>query len=136
MSYSQPIIDAEYQPGYTPASYYLPGQEQPTLYPPMPQPPYQQPPPPVQQPHTVIIENRTQLVGLGNQATRMQCPECHAEIMTAVDHTANSKTHCWALVLFCFLCWPCVCVPYCMDSCQTANHSCPNCNAYIGSFDN
>ncbi|XP_005188383.1 lipopolysaccharide-induced tumor necrosis factor-alpha factor homolog [Musca domestica] len=140
MDKSQPPPYTETQPGYTPASYYQPGQQQPNLYPPMPQPAQNyQPPPPqpqVQQPPTVIIQTRPQLIGLGNQPTRMQCPSCHADIMTTVKHSANSRTHCWALCLCLFICWPCVCVPYCMDSCQTANHTCPNCNSYIGSFDN
>ncbi|XP_013108759.1 lipopolysaccharide-induced tumor necrosis factor-alpha factor homolog [Stomoxys calcitrans] len=141
MDKSQPPPYAEHQPGFTPASYYQPGQphtQQPQgLYPPMPQPqPYN--PPPHQQP-TVIIQTTTtrpNLVAIGNQPTRMQCPSCHADIVTTVKHSANSRTHCWAFVLCLFICWPCMCVPYCMDSCQTANHSCPNCNAYIGAYDN
>ncbi|TMW45970.1 hypothetical protein DOY81_008949 [Sarcophaga bullata] len=79
---------------------------------------------------------RPNLVPIGNEPTRVTCPSCHAEILTTVKHTANSRTHCWALVLCLFICWPCVCIPYCMDSCQSANHYCPNCNAYIGTFDN
>ncbi|XP_023305622.2 lipopolysaccharide-induced tumor necrosis factor-alpha factor homolog [Lucilia cuprina] len=120
-------------PGFTPAQVYQPGQPQQPLYPPMPQP--QQPPP---QQSTVIIQTTTRpnLVAIGNGPTHIQCPSCHAEILTTVKHTANSRTHCWALVLCLFICWPCVCVPYCMDSCQSANHYCPNCNAYIGTYDN
>ncbi|XP_037822460.1 lipopolysaccharide-induced tumor necrosis factor-alpha factor homolog [Lucilia sericata] len=119
-------------PGFTPAQVYQPGQPQQPLYPPMPQPQ------PLPQQSTVIIQTTTRpnLVAIGNGPTHIQCPSCHAEILTTVKHTANSRTHCWALVLCLFICWPCVCVPYCMDSCQSANHYCPNCNAYIGTYDN
>ncbi|XP_065367817.1 lipopolysaccharide-induced tumor necrosis factor-alpha factor homolog [Calliphora vicina] len=122
-----PPYTAAPQPGFTPAQTYQPGQP---MYPPMPQPPPQQ--------STVIIQTTTRpnLVAIGSGPTHIQCPSCHAEILTSVKHTANSKTHCWALVLCLFICWPCVCVPYCMDSCQSANHYCPNCNSYIGTYDN
>ncbi|CAH1984425.1 unnamed protein product [Acanthoscelides obtectus] len=33
-------------------------------------------------------------------------------------------------------CIPCVCIPYCCDSCQTLQHYCPNCQAYLGSYAN
>lgn len=32
-----------------------------------------------------------------------------------------------------FRLWCCVCVPYCIDSCQKADHYCPNCSSYLGS---
>lgn len=105
MDKSQPPPYSEHQPGFTPASYYQPGQphtqQPPNLYPPMPQP--MQPPP--QQPPTVIIQTTTRpnLVAIGNQPSRMQCPSCHADILTTVKHTPNSRTHCWALVLCLFM---------------------------------
>ncbi|XP_055378350.1 lipopolysaccharide-induced tumor necrosis factor-alpha factor homolog [Condylostylus longicornis] len=71
---------------------------------------------------------------VGPNPSRVRCPSCHAEITTNVKHEATTKTHIMALLLCLFLCWPCVCVPYCMDSCQNANHYCPNCNAFIGAY--
>ncbi|XP_028894634.1 lipopolysaccharide-induced tumor necrosis factor-alpha factor homolog isoform X4 [Zeugodacus cucurbitae] len=103
------------QPGYTPAQTY-------------------QPPPTTE---TVIIQTTNPpFVAVSNEPTRLTCPSCHAQVLTNVTHQATSRTHCWALVLCLLFCWPCVCVPYCMDSCQNANHYCPNCNAYIGTYAN
>ncbi|XP_023172731.1 lipopolysaccharide-induced tumor necrosis factor-alpha factor homolog [Drosophila hydei] len=120
------------QPGYTPAQTYQPypgGPTQPPLYPPMPQPPQQS---------TVIIQTTTtsNLVPIGSGPTRIRCPSCQAEVVTTVKSTPSGRTHCWALILCLFICWPCVCLPYCMDSCQNANHYCPNCSSYIGTYEN
>ncbi|XP_034110351.1 cell death-inducing p53-target protein 1-like [Drosophila nasuta] len=123
------------QPGYIPAQTYQPypsGPTQPPLYPPMPQPP------PAQPPQTVIIQTTTtsNLTPIGSGPTRIRCPSCHADVVTTVKSTPSGRTHCWALILCLFVCWPCVCLPYCMDSCQNADHSCPNCGSYIGTFEN
>ncbi|KAM8711265.1 hypothetical protein ACLKA7_000411 [Drosophila subpalustris] len=130
------------QGGYTPAQTYQGypgGPTQPPLYPPMPQPqpqpqPYGQAPPQ----HTVIIQTTTtsNLTPIGSGPTRIRCPSCHAEVVTTVKSTPSGRTHCWALILCLFICWPCVCLPYCMDSCQNADHYCPSCSAYIGTFEN
>ncbi|XP_017487798.1 PREDICTED: lipopolysaccharide-induced tumor necrosis factor-alpha factor homolog [Rhagoletis zephyria] len=104
------------QPGFTPAQTY-------------------QPPPPHSQ--TVIIQATSSAgVPVSNEPTRIVCPSCHAQVLTTVKHQATTRTHCWALVLCILFCWPCVCVPYCMKSCQNANHYCPNCNAFIGTYSN
>ncbi|CAB3258131.1 unnamed protein product [Arctia plantaginis] len=55
-------------------------------------------------------------------------------IVTKVERKATTKTHVIALLLCLFLCWPCVCVPYCVNSCQNADHYCPNCNSYLGTY--
>uniref|UniRef100_A0A1B0FLU0 LITAF domain-containing protein n=1 Tax=Glossina morsitans morsitans TaxID=37546 RepID=A0A1B0FLU0_GLOMM len=137
---AQPPPYSETRPGFTPASYYQgpPPQQlnpsHPPLYPPMSQPqPYQSSP---GQP-TIIVQTTAAptMVVLGNGPTHMICPSCRADIVTTVQHTPNFRTHCWAALLCLFVCWPCVCVPYCMDSCQSAHHICPNCNAQIGIYD-
>ncbi|XP_049306923.1 lipopolysaccharide-induced tumor necrosis factor-alpha factor isoform X2 [Bactrocera dorsalis] len=103
------------QPGYTPAQTY-------------------QPPPTTE---TVIIQTTSPaFVPVSNEPTRITCPSCHAQVLTKVEHQATTRTHCWALILCILFCWPCVCAPYCMKSCQSANHYCPNCDAYIGSYQN
>ncbi|XP_037952967.1 lipopolysaccharide-induced tumor necrosis factor-alpha factor homolog isoform X3 [Teleopsis dalmanni] len=118
MSKQPPPYSEEQQPGYTPASYY--------------QPPHPQPPP---QQSTVIITTTTpSLVPIGSGPTHITCPSCHAQVLTTVKTEATSRTHCWALLLCLVGLWPCVCLPYCMDSCQNSNHYCPNCNAYIGTY--
>ncbi|XP_049865433.1 lipopolysaccharide-induced tumor necrosis factor-alpha factor homolog [Pectinophora gossypiella] len=74
------------------------------------------------------------VVAVGPQPSTLVCPSCRATVQTRVDRKATTKTHIIALVLCLFLCWPCVCVPYCMDSCRNADHYCPNCNSYIGTY--
>ncbi|XP_073962969.1 lipopolysaccharide-induced tumor necrosis factor-alpha factor homolog [Choristoneura fumiferana] len=73
-------------------------------------------------------------VPVGPQPTNLTCPSCRASIVTRLEHNATAKTHIIALVLCLFLCWPCVCVPYCMDSCKNADHYCPSCNSYLGTY--
>ncbi|EDS42499.1 conserved hypothetical protein [Culex quinquefasciatus] len=82
----------------------------------------------MQQP-TVVIQAAP---AVGPDSTTLICPSCRAQIRTRVDHNSTTKTHIIAILLFVFCCWPCVCVPYCMDSCKNADHYCPNCNAFIG----
>ncbi|XP_053962590.1 lipopolysaccharide-induced tumor necrosis factor-alpha factor-like isoform X3 [Anastrepha ludens] len=108
------------QPGYTPAQHYQP------------------PPPPIpSHTETVIIQtSHPMLVPVSSEPTRIVCPSCHAQVLTTVKHQVTTRTHVWALILCLICCWPCVCVPYCMNSCQNANHYCPNCNAFIGSYRN
>jgi len=36
--------------------------------------------------------------------------------------------------LFHFRCCLCSCIPYCMDSCKSVTHSCPNCKTYLGIY--
>ncbi|XP_039955532.1 lipopolysaccharide-induced tumor necrosis factor-alpha factor homolog [Bactrocera tryoni] len=69
-------------------------------------------------------------------STPMTCPSCGATICTTVEYRPSVKTHIIGLLLCLMCCWPCVCVPYCMKSCQSANHYCPNCDVYIGSYRN
>ncbi|KAJ8724901.1 hypothetical protein PYW07_015859 [Mythimna separata] len=72
---------------------------------------------------------------MGSKPTPTTCPSCNQEIITRVEYKATTKTHLFA-VLLCIVFWPCVCLPYCIDSCRNADHYCPNCSAYIGSYKN
>jgi len=36
--------------------------------------------------------------------------------------------------IFHFRCFLCSCIPYCMDSCKTVTHSCPNCKTHLGVY--
>ena len=71
---------------------------------------------------------------VGPDSTIMTCPCCRALITTTVVHKAGDKTHLMALGLCLFLCWPFFWVPYCIDRCQNAHHTCPNCNAFLGTY--
>ncbi|KAG6448061.1 hypothetical protein O3G_MSEX005320 [Manduca sexta] len=69
-------------------------------------------------------------------AARVTCRSCGMEIITRVESRPTMRTHLFAALLCLIGCWPCVCVPYCVDSCNNADHYCPNCNAYVGSYIN
>ncbi|XP_075972727.1 lipopolysaccharide-induced tumor necrosis factor-alpha factor homolog [Anticarsia gemmatalis] len=73
---------------------------------------------------------------MGPRPANIVCKSCNYQIVTRVETKASSRTHIFALILCLIGCWPCVCVPYCMDSCNNADHYCPNCSAYIGSYIN
>ncbi|XP_016953024.1 lipopolysaccharide-induced tumor necrosis factor-alpha factor homolog isoform X2 [Drosophila biarmipes] len=64
------------------------------------------------------------------------CPNCGVRRQTVVDYEPSNKTHLIALFICCLggvCCW---CIPYCNDSCQSANHKCKACGAYVGTFKN
>nr|XP_026495692.1 lipopolysaccharide-induced tumor necrosis factor-alpha factor homolog [Vanessa tameamea] len=62
------------------------------------------------------------------------CRSCNQQIITRVERTPSLRTHLLALMLCILGCWPCVCLPYCVDTCNNAEHYCTNCNAYVGSY--
>ncbi|XP_057663068.1 lipopolysaccharide-induced tumor necrosis factor-alpha factor homolog [Diorhabda carinulata] len=121
---------------------------QPGFQPPPPQPGFQPPPQggyqgppqsgfrPQQDTQTVIVTHTVAHVPVGPSPTSTTCPSCHAQIVTSVETETTTKTHLFALLLCLFGCWPCCCIPYCMDSCQAKTHYCPNCRAYIGKYEN
>uniref|UniRef100_A0A2A4JW93 LITAF domain-containing protein n=1 Tax=Heliothis virescens TaxID=7102 RepID=A0A2A4JW93_HELVI len=71
---------------------------------------------------------------MGPKESPMTCPSCNQQIVTRVEHKATTKTHLFAGLLFILGCWLCCCIPYCVNSCRNADHYCPNCSAYIGSY--
>ncbi|XP_062134279.1 lipopolysaccharide-induced tumor necrosis factor-alpha factor homolog [Drosophila sulfurigaster albostrigata] len=77
----------------------------------------------------------TNVVTVGRESCRVQCPSCHEYIQTKVKRKPTGRTHFWALILCLFFCWPCVYVPYCTKSCHSAEHSCPKCGAHIGRYE-
>ncbi|XP_065350772.1 lipopolysaccharide-induced tumor necrosis factor-alpha factor homolog [Cloeon dipterum] len=107
-------------------------------------PVHQVPAPVVQPPTTVIItqpspgvhQHYSVLRGLPHHSTTSTCANCNQVVSTRVVHRTSCKTHCWAFCLFMFLCWPCVCIPYCKDSCMTANHYCTRCDSFLGDSSN
>ncbi|CRL01124.1 CLUMA_CG014483, isoform A [Clunio marinus] len=82
-----------------------------------------------QQPTTIIVQSQH----LGPNSQPMVCPSCQASISTSVKYEPATKTHLFA-GLFCLLGLWCGCclIPYCVDSCQNANHTCPNCGSFLG----
>jgi len=86
-------------------------------------------------PHQVspAVVQIVQVMNLGPRSTRMHCPHCGADVETRVKFNPGRMTHLAAIIL-CLLCWPCVCVPYCIDDCMDADHDCPNCDRHIGTY--
>ncbi|KAF7267722.1 hypothetical protein GWI33_019080 [Rhynchophorus ferrugineus] len=131
-------MEKELPPPYAPQPVMYP----PGAYPPPPQPGYPPPPqagyPPIGMPtpsvgHTVIVTT-TSPAAYGPEPIGVTCPYCHAAITTTVETEPNTKTHLSALLLFVCGCWLCCCIPYCMDSCQSKKHFCPNCKAYLAEY--
>ncbi|XP_036220774.2 lipopolysaccharide-induced tumor necrosis factor-alpha factor isoform X1 [Bactrocera oleae] len=73
---------------------------------------------------------------VGPSAQELTCPRCLQRVRTLVVYEPTHGRLCMSICALLCICWPCVCVPYCMDSCQNANHYCPNCNAFIGTYTN
>uniref|UniRef100_A0A0K8SWF9 LITAF domain-containing protein n=1 Tax=Lygus hesperus TaxID=30085 RepID=A0A0K8SWF9_LYGHE len=71
------------------------------------------------------------MVFFGQEPQSMTCPNCRTAIMTRTESKATIMTHVIALVLLIVFC-PCVCLPYCCDSCQATYHYCPKCGHLVG----
>merc|ERR1711860_221416 len=95
--------------------------QQPTVAPPI----QQQPRPTV----TIIHQN----VLFGRFPIQTTCANCRQSIQTVTRHAgSNGAAYLTCCCLFWFGCWPCCFIPFCMDSFQNIEHSCPNCNVFIG----
>lgn len=78
---------------------------------------------------------------VGSSPTRLRCPNCSADIVTQINFKSGCMT--WAICgsicaigLFAPCAWlGCQFIPFCIDSCKDVQHNCPNCRAYIGTFD-
>uniref|UniRef100_W8CB75 Lipopolysaccharide-induced tumor necrosis factor-alpha factor n=1 Tax=Ceratitis capitata TaxID=7213 RepID=W8CB75_CERCA len=68
---------------------------------------------------------------VGPKSTQMRCPQCKCLIKSEVRHRSTWKTHIACLLL---CCTGCCCLPYCMDTCRNANHFCPMCGAFLGTY--
>ncbi|GJQ79518.1 hypothetical protein Trydic_g16367 [Trypoxylus dichotomus] len=82
---------------------------------------------------TVIVAQNVQYGPVSQNAV---CPSCRNQILTRVEAETSTKTHLYAGLLCLVMLWPCICLPYIMDSCKNKNHYCPTCNAYLGTYDN
>ncbi|XP_018336810.1 lipopolysaccharide-induced tumor necrosis factor-alpha factor [Agrilus planipennis] len=84
---------------------------------------------------TIIVSGPPQ-GSFGPRSKMTVCPYCNSHISSKVVSNATTKTHLIALLLCLGLCWCCVCLPYCMDSCRNQNHYCPNCEVFLGTYTN
>ncbi|XP_052866181.1 lipopolysaccharide-induced tumor necrosis factor-alpha factor homolog [Anopheles cruzii] len=141
----QPLNQPPYPTAQTGA--YMPNMPGTNAYPhpPTDAPSYMHPPPPPpydansnvisspQQASTTYVQvvSRPQV---GPDPSSMICPSCAKHVITRLDYETSTKTHIAAGLLCLFICWPCFWIPYVIDSCKNANHYCPNCGAYIGTY--
>ncbi|KAI1702593.1 LITAF-like zinc ribbon domain-containing protein [Ditylenchus destructor] len=66
---------------------------------------------------------------VGPDPVPMQCPSCHAKVVSSVNRRAGGFAWVMALLLCGVLC---CCLPFCIDGCQDSHHNCPNCGAFLG----
>ncbi|XP_073943348.1 lipopolysaccharide-induced tumor necrosis factor-alpha factor homolog isoform X2 [Choristoneura fumiferana] len=69
---------------------------------------------------------------LGPENTLYDCPFCNASIKTSVQYTSTALTYI-AGALWCTACCLC-CIPLCSDSTKNADHYCPSCHRYLGTY--
>lgn len=70
----------------------------------------------------------------GTEPLNLTCPSCAHMINTLTYTHRSNLTHFSALILFMCGCWPCCLLPYCMKSCKTTHHYCPDCQTYLGMY--
>ncbi|XP_046391079.1 lipopolysaccharide-induced tumor necrosis factor-alpha factor homolog isoform X2 [Ischnura elegans] len=125
-------------PGYpkqAPPPYSPPGAPGPSVS----QPYGWQPPPgpsPIPPATTITVVQVPTVTRLGPVSACVTCPSCQATVHTRIENEPSSRTHLIAVLLCLFCMWPFCLIPYCLDSCQSSNHYCPSCGAFLGSFTN
>ncbi|EDO33373.1 predicted protein, partial [Nematostella vectensis] len=85
----------------------------------------------IQQPATVVVNP----IGFYETPVSMNCPTCHATIVTATDYVTGTLTWlaCFGLcIIGCDL--GCCFIPFCVDSMKDVVHTCPNCRSQVGVF--
>lgn len=146
------------QPGYPPPQ--QPGGEKsgppggyppqgpPPGYPPQGQPPQgyppQQPGYPQQQQHhttnqTTVITAQPAIMSavairFHEFPVALTCPSCRAQIVSCVHYDVGTMAWLLCAIMFIFSCWICCFIPFCVDSCKDAIHTCPNCSVTLGVY--
>ena len=60
-----------------------------------------------------------------------QCPHCGAAVTTELSFANNGFTFMGCLGLALLGCYPCCFIPFCMDDCKSAVHTCPRCRGVV-----
>eukprot|EP00123_Amoebidium_parasiticum_P014827 comp22657_c0_seq1/m.34958 comp22657_c0_seq1/g.34958 ORF comp22657_c0_seq1/g.34958 comp22657_c0_seq1/m.34958 type:complete len:204 (-) comp22657_c0_seq1:739-1350(-) len=85
-------------------------------------------PAPVPAATTVIIQQQS----LGKHPQMLFCPHCQKNVNSQIEHVAGAGTWISSGLCFCFGCWLCCCIPFCMDDLQDTEHRCPECKTLLG----
>ncbi|XP_008470840.2 lipopolysaccharide-induced tumor necrosis factor-alpha factor homolog [Diaphorina citri] len=93
-------------------------------------------PPVVQQPQsaTTVVITQQPAFAPGPRPMRVTCPNCHQHITTETETDCLCVAHFVCLALFLVGLCVCSCIPYCMDSCKSVSHHCPNCKVDLGTY--
>ncbi|XP_052753855.1 lipopolysaccharide-induced tumor necrosis factor-alpha factor homolog isoform X2 [Galleria mellonella] len=70
---------------------------------------------------------------LGPENSITVCQFCQASIKTSIKYTVTARTHIAAAL--CGLICCCCCIPYLSESAKNADHYCPNCHKYLGTYE-
>ncbi|TQN71700.1 Cell death-inducing p53-target protein 1-like protein [Colletotrichum shisoi] len=74
----------------------------------------------------------TPLPSLGPHPAPVECPECHARGVTAVEYSSGGFTHALAAIV-CFV--SCLgCIPYFFTSLKDARHKCSKCGIPLATY--
>ena len=119
------LLDGEYFEQAAPPPY--PAQQQADATQQGDYPPQQVAYPPPQQPVMVVDPNYV----YSRFPQNMNCSNCHAAIQTSVSYEAGTLTWVICASLFCITAVCCY-IPFLIDECKDAVHSCPECYTFIG----
>ncbi|CAB3381485.1 Hypothetical predicted protein [Cloeon dipterum] len=84
-------------------------------------------PTPVVQPMVVVCAPP-----VGPSPMLLTCPNCKEDVLTTTTQTSNQNATIACIVLAVIGCWPCCCIPFCLDGFQMTEHKCPKCHALVG----
>ncbi|XP_077936583.1 lipopolysaccharide-induced tumor necrosis factor-alpha factor homolog [Gasterosteus aculeatus] len=82
-----------------------------------------------QQPQVVQPVNQVVVVqpNLTDTSRQKMCPNCRNTGMTQLRYINGMLTWLICGVVGIFLFLPCMCIPFCVNSCKDVEHSCPSC---------
>ena len=74
-----------------------------------------------------VVDQNVGAGGFGRVSANVVCPNCRAQVMTAVSSTPGG-TSWFCCIALCFVgAGPFALLPFCIDTCQDVTHSCPSC---------
>lgn len=79
----------------------------------------------------------TQLVvptDLSDGPVDLTCVHCQHHVTTRTKTGPSILTWALSACLCLFLCWPCVCVPFCCGTLNVTEHYCSNCDKLLGKY--